>query len=450
MKIFFYSLFIFILHLIFQYKTYYLKKDYDTASHLYSAFLKKSKVICRESYSMGIKWFMPKIYFFYLSYIPQKKFYDHRIINTIFSSLFIFSFILLNVDNTYLFYLYVFFIVLFINSFYVNFQTSSTEFIDTPIIFNLLMIVYSYDSSFLLLFISILILFLSLATKIINIIYLIPIFTKDNFNENLYIYSVIIILSIIVVYLAYKNSFKNIKSYSNTRKTFSLKNFKFLLLNPFFVILNIYLSYSIIKNGDFFIISIIICVWLIFLIQKSYTSYFWYPIIIINLILNFKLKTNFEIFHFILVLPQIFYSIYLLIYGYEYNKKNISELFFLGNGLKSVNKTNYLISDYKIKNIDFIRSKRVYLWGSNVNILLENEIKHISDTFYNHNHLFFWSTIKDKKNYILNFLSNNKPEIIIESGVMNGFNFPLNKFTSYKLLEKNDICNIYVINNYEI
>ena len=66
----------------------------------------------------------------------------------------------------------------------------------------------------------------------------------------------------------------------------------------------------------------------------------------------------------------------------------------------------------------------VYLWGSEVSLLLLAGLTHIPDTYYSHNHLLYWSGVDDAKQYAINLLREQKPRYIIEAAVIQNMNVP--------------------------
>ena len=51
-------------------------------------------------------------------------------------------------------------------------------------------------------------------------------------------------------------------------------------------------------------------------------------------------------------------------------------------------------------------------------------LKHITGTFYNHNHLFYWSGMPDKEAYAIETVEKKKPAFLIQAGIIEGHFFP--------------------------
>ena len=130
-------------HFLLQSRSYHVWPDWDSASHLYYAFLRRNAISVLASYSFGIKWGLPRLYQV-LGKFWLGKFWDHRILNTIAGAVLLAQFAWVGdrgiLPDDFLFLLCV---VLVINSLYVNYQPSATEFLDTP--FLLLVLTLSHN-----------------------------------------------------------------------------------------------------------------------------------------------------------------------------------------------------------------------------------------------------------------------------------------------------------------
>ena len=180
------------------------------------------------------------------------------------------------------------FILICLNVSLYNPQTSATEFISTFFIIALIDFHFNNENE---IYFTILILFIiSFLFKINEILYAIP-FLLQTYLSNEF-FKIIVFMTILVTslfFISYKNKFYSyIKNYFKTR-TF-IRPFKFFIKN-FLIMSSIFIwSYYIFVNGDFFIRSIFIILYINYFIQRNFTSYFNYPLIIFNLYFSLHLN----------------------------------------------------------------------------------------------------------------------------------------------------------------
>lgn len=441
-----YCFFCILLHIFLQSRVYKTNTDWDSSSHLYFAFLKNKGIRIRASYSLGIKWILPRIYQFLYKFLINKPF-DHRIVNTIFGISLILQFCFLGKINIGIStYFWLGFLILIVNSLYINYQTSASEFLDTPLILLILTSIPIY-TDYLILIPLILIIFISFTTKFINFLYIFPIIFF-NYQSLLDLPPLLILTATIIIlslFFLYKLCIKNIKTYQNSRGFFiHPKGIRYILTNPLWIIFNSLLSIQILNQNNILSSSIIITAWICLISQKSLVGYYWYPIAIFNLYYWYSLGINssniLEILSIIVFLWMIVCSTICCIYP-KYVQP-LFQLLVLGN--ISFNNFNSTFKD--IQAINWIKENlddksKIYLWGSKTLIPLACKLEHVKDTFYTHNHLMFWSKNIDKLSYAKKVINENKPNYIIEAGVINKFFFPEYDFkTIYiKIFDFNDI-----------
>jgi hypothetical protein len=89
-------------------------------------------------------------------------------------------------------------------------------------------------------------------------------------------------------------------------------------------------------------------------------------------------------------------------------------------------------------------SSTVYLWGVDVLLLLKANFLHYPHTYYSHNHLFYWSSLKDPLQYAVDFIKQNQPPYVIEAGVISKKFFPEHRFKKeYSLLVESHQIRIF-------
>ena len=445
-----FSTFIIIFHLFLQFRTYKIWPDWDTANHLYFAFLLKNRINIRSSYSFGIKWILPRIYSL-LKINEDERFFDHRIINTFSGILLIIQFIYLGAQNLSIYnYLWLTLTVLIINSLYINFQTSSTEFIDFPIILLTLNLANFLPSNYTLIIPILIIILISYLFKVVDILYVLPILLihlKNIINQPILLCTLILIC-LTFTRLLFHFGVKQANTYSKSRRILNPKGIKYIFLNPIWISINFIITIQIVSQKDILSTSAILVAWIILLSQKVLVSYFWYPIVILNLYFWQKLDIpSFEILKYLLpfmILWLIAGLIVLCFFDKQYLEP-FYRTFFLGeNGFKRYReiKSQMVCVEWIKKNIS--KDSNIYLWGTNTALPLKANLLHIEDTFYTHNHLFFWSNIRDKEEYVYEFIKSNYPDYIIESGIINNFKFPEDKFKNqYEKIYGSDNIKIY-------
>ncbi len=428
------------LHLLLQSRTYNTLPDYDSAAHLYYAFLKNKKIYFRSSYCFGIKWILPRIYAI-LERFFKNKFFDHRIVNT-FSGLIVFlEFTLLVTPKTNNYQeIWLLILILIINSMYINYQTSATEFIDTPLIIILISIIPILPSNYLLTFPLLFIIFLGFAFKASNYVYSIPLFGFHFFNlykdPILFLFLIsTLILSLIILKTV---GIKGINKYSKSRSIFNQKSKRFLIFNPFWVLLNVLSSLLIISQFELFSCLCLFAAWICILTQRVLVGYFWYPVVILNIFFFVKLDLTYPKFMLFLgaiVLIRLIVSALICIFS----PKKYIEPFIRVLNLGAVSLSQFKKRDNELKTIKWInknmnKDKTIYLWGQKTSIPLACGLKHIEDTFYSHNHLFLWSEVSDIIKYLNLIIRKNKPHYIIEADIVNNINFPVEDYKNYQII----------------
>jgi len=443
---FFYIVSLISLHLFLQSRTYKIIPDLDSAAHLYYAYLKNKKIYFMSSYCFGIKWILPRIYAI-LEKFFKNKFFDHRIVNT-FAGLVVFlEFILLISPRANNFFeVWFLILILIINSMYINYQTSSTEFIDTPLIIMLVSIIPILPSNYFLVFPLLFIIFLGFTFKATNYVYIIPLFGFHflNLYQAPILFSLLLIILFISLFFLRKIGLKGLNKYNKSRVIFHSKAKRFLIFNPFWVLINIFTSILIISQLELISCLTIIAAWICILSQRVLCGYFWYPIAILNIFFFIKLNLiypKFMLFIGLIVLARLIASSFICIF----TPKKYIEPFIRISTFGELNLSLFKNNENELKTINWIKknidkNKSIYLWGQKTSIPLACGLNHIGGTFYSHNHLFIWSKFRDIFEYTKNTINKNKPHYIIEAGIIKNFKFPENEYIIYqKIYEFNEI-----------
>lgn len=402
--------FLIILTLINSYFILNSSLDWDSSNHLYNAKLKKKKRLFYSSYRFGLKIFLPYFYSLIWPFIKKNlKFY--RVLNLI---IFYSTFLLItkNLDYQEDIVLILFIFICFNISLF-NPQTSATEFISTLFIILLIDIHYSYSLPFYLIFFIIVV--TSLFFKINEISYLLPFFLDKGFENILNINSIIfslIVLSLIFL-LNKKKLFFAIKKYSRTRTL--IRPVKFFFKN-FIVITAIYIwSIYIFLNGDEFVKSIFIILYLNYFFQKNLMSYFIYPLIIFNLYFSI----NLDLIDFSNIYFQFLFLIFLI---------NFSLGFIINLIFKDFEVTYRIFNNFDLNRPKELKSEKeyfafmkntnpkdnVFLWGHRMILLLKIENDQLFDNYYSIMQEKYYFNNKNLLDNTLNYIKLKKPKIIVE------------------------------------
>lgn len=418
-----------IIHIILQRRNYGYLPDWDSSSHLYCGFLLYKKVDIRHSYKVGIKWGLPRLYALIWPIIM--KGFDHRIVNTLAGlSLIVFVAIHFAPDHGIAPLLCLYFITLFINSPYINSQTSCTEFLDTPLLLFLFSLDTGSNEGHIVLLQLLLICVISLLTKAINISYsLIPLLNFwENFSyEEAFLVFVLLTCTVGVLFLANRSSSSN---YVKSRGILHAKGLKYIIANPVFFCLNCAASLHIATIEFGIGTQVILVAWGCLVIQRMPTFYFWYPITIFNaffLVRNYDSVGDTIVYMFLWVLLVMSTFSIISLFFPPARFETMMRLIF---GLERYNREFEYDTD--MSNIKWLKcnirtDEKVYLWGSKTVLLLKSDLLHVDTTYYSHNHLLYWSDINDNEGYAVDQIISKTPEYIIEAGTIEKWNFPIEK-----------------------
>lgn len=433
--------FIFIISIFNFYCIYNSSIDWDTANHLYDAKLKFEKKKFKSNYNFGIKFILPYIYKVFWPII-QKNLKIYSLINiiTFTISFILLTYIILNYTDDY--FLYVVFTLLVLNLTVFNPQTSATEFLSTLFVV-LSYYLYLMDSNYIYLSIS-LIIILSLLFKLTDIFFLLP-FCFEVIDHLLGI-SILFSFLLFILYFSFKDKFlylnKKLINYFLSRSLkkhlqFNLKNFVFIIFFLIILFLNL-------RNSENFDKYIIFSGILVFIFQRGYVSYFYYPLLILNLFILIK-NNNLDLTNNYFFISFLILVIYFLITFLINLKYRDAEVTFRILHDFSFYRVKQLKSDKEF--FDKIKktiNNNFYLWGSRTLCCLVTKYDQTFDEYVSHNHIVYWSQISDKRNYCEKNCLKYKPDFIIESGIISDIGNLTSKIkNNYQPIFENETGTIY-------
>jgi len=439
-----------LLNLILQLKVFKAPLDHDTSNHLYLGFLRYCKIPCLSSYQLGVKYIIPRLYQLMMPWL-KNNFHRFRLINIISSSLVIILLVFANSAISSSEVLFYFITVLVINSLWVNYMKSASEFHE--IVFILLAILLSsYFGNSLAWIIQLLLILVSGAFfKITSLTFLLPIiFISKIYNYNIVLLAVGIIIVFALGVFIYKQKNQGIKIYSKTRRIFSRKGIRYFILNPFFILLVLFLIYNNIVNSSWELIILQATALLIFIIQRNYVGSFLYPVFIISAYIGLQSfwidNFPFEFWFILATFIFIFHTFFnILILSPKKINIRMRKWFMYNFGWAEYLKEREKQVEWLKNSIN--KDTTVYLWGSHVALLLLAGLKHAPGTYYNHNHLFYWSSIENKVKYAINYIKKQKPRFIIESMIMEDNVFPPELKDRYKRIKEIGNMKVYQLIN---
>lgn len=403
--------------------------DYDTSNHLYYAFLKNHKVPFLNPYGFGVKNILPKIYTIGWKLLKTDV-CRFRIFNIISSSLIIILWVVSDPFISYAEIPFYFLGALLINSLWVNYLKSGSEFYSVVLIMIIFLLpnIVSLPMSWILQLV--LLAFLIGSFKIVDIIYLLPVlaFYNKQILDYKWWFCLGLLLFGLYAFKGFKSTFLSVKQYVSTRKWLNLKSVSFVLRNPHFCLLLVLLGL-----GNIFYVSwqwalVQLAVWAILLVQRYYTGAFFYPSVVLGLFIAFQTQWLDSIpIHLSLLLVLAVFI------GHTFRDILIlspREIIIRFRQLCIENWRTYL--DKRDLQVQWLKKhlkkgEYVYLWGSEVSLLLLAKLLHSPNTYYSHNHLVYWTNIKDKENYAVNYLLKEKPKYVIECAVIENMKFPKDK-----------------------
>lgn len=416
------------LHVALQMRFFRSWPDWDTSCHLYFAFLKHRGVCFSASYRSGIKWAVPRLNAL-LWPLFDGKIWRFRLVNIVAGAVVLLCLLTAVQEMTIGTFALLVLSVLLVNSAYVGAPTSAAEFISVPIAMVTILIGPMVPEPWSLYLQVLLVTLLGLGFKAVDLVYVVPVMGQHyEYAMNQPILGLSASLPVLAagLYLVF-SGFGSFKEYALSRGFLHPKSIRFLLVNPLFCLGVAWLTYQNCLNGGPDAWLTLGACWGALLVQRMMLLYFWYPLVIFNL--YYLLVLGWYTIYppwMICAVPALFFlghSFWMIRYTpQEYVDDFVRKftMFFRGRALQIA--TDKKQTEWLQKNIP--KDERVYLWGSKTVLLLEACLKHVGETFYNHNHLFYWSSIKDKEAYARDTVEKQEPTYVIEAGVINGVGFP--------------------------
>lgn len=441
---------------IFQIRNFKVWPDWDSSNHLYFAFLRHQGVSFKSSYGPGIKWLYPRLYAI-LWPVMDKNPGRFRLVNFVCGILSLSVLATVAPDTPFSYATFLLTSVLFINSGYINAPTSATEFMSAPLLLSVLYVMPTGSLEFLLLK-CILIAALVFGLKIIEILYIIPLFISEWEylpEEPLTLLCFFIPLGVALFII--KKKARNLGKYSSKRRIINPKTYLYLSSCPLFFILMIFMTYMNVVNGGVTEWMLLGVLWLNIFLQQAWVFYFWYPLLLANIFLSamtgwyMVLTPDYQLYVMAFVL--CWHSLPLLLF----KDREFLDAFIRGTCFRRLRQLkffwtiipNALRNFHKEKEVllwiseNIPQKTTVYLWGSKVRLLLLSQLIHLPDTFYNHNHLCLWSDIGDPEGYAVKTVERGKPRYIIESEPINGMVVPEELHTLYKVIYNENNTRIF-------
>lgn len=398
-----------VISLLIRQRFYKAPIDWDTSYHLYQAKMWAIRSPVKSSYTFGIKIF--PIILYYLFYpLWKNNHYRFRILTlaSFLISLLIFVFNIPELNSFSIFISFGF--VVCLNTIVLYPQTSATEFYSFPLILLMLFIPkWGYALG----------LFDVLLNKVTNLVFVL-IYIPFEWQK----YTLISLLfGIVLLYSSRKFEFEY------KTKIFFRANLYWNLVVILPIIIGFNLEYSITY-------TLVLAHFFVMLIQRKAAYFYWY--IVQGLFFVLAIQTKYP-FLYVIAISGLLLNFLFKEIRYSIRFKNgkdydyfFRQAFVKDASYKSViegNEKNALLISENIKPTD-----RVYLWGTNVQLLLLANLVHCGKTFYNHHHLVKWSKIKNYITYINQVLLEQKPEFIIVSIPTSEIPFDVSQIpTQYKL-----------------
>ncbi len=386
--------------------------DFDSASHIYKAVTNNEY---KTGYKIGIKLPIVLLYNQVHKKISKNK-YFFRFLNFSIINILSFIFILKSDRNLQNNLIIIIFLIL-LNSFWINPSTSSSE------IYEVLILIFTIYATGILTNLShqlLLVGFCSIlliSFKFLNSAYLLPLYfltseDLDNLIKNVS-FLILLALALLVVY----NS-KNSITYAKNRTGFMHKKSRqFIKTNIYFSLNFFILILFSIKIAEGFEVLFLLTSIIILIVQKQYFSYFLLHISCLGLLFLLD-KDLSELDEIIFVFLLSNFTILSLLNLFKlYKIKNYYKLVRILQG-ESV--SDYLSDQEKqvklLKSI--VKEKSVYFIGVDTPLLINAEIYNVDNTFYNENHLTYWSAENNPKQFIINEIASKQSEYILISKPM--------------------------------
>lgn len=419
-----------VINFLLKLKSFRTPLDYDTSSHLYFAYLKRHKVPFLSSYGFGVKYILPRLYRIGMGWMKDNL-HRFRVLNIVSSSLVIILWVLSDPSMSITEIPFYFLGVLLINSMWVNYPTSTSEFHSVVLVMTMFLLPQIVPFQVAWILQLVLLALLVGGFKIVDAAYLLPVLAF--YGEQVLAYNWWVgfglVLFGVYVFRGLQHTHSSIRQYERKRTWINRKSLSFIAHCPHFCLLMLLLGVGNIlwTSWEWALFQLVL--WGVLLIQRTFVSYLFYPSLVLGLFIAFQTQWLNAI-----PLPWSWFFVLAVFFGHTLfdillrSPREIDIRY--RKWISSGNWRSYL--DTRDRQIQWLKdhlksSEYVYLWGSHVALLLLSRLIHAPNTFYSHNHLIYWSDIKDKKRYAFNYLLKEQPRYVIESEIIENIKFPADR-----------------------
>ncbi len=420
-----------VINFLLKLKTFRAPLDHDTSSHLYFAYLKYHRVPFLSSYGFGVKYFLPRMYTIVMGWMKDAP-HRFRVFNMAPSSLVIILWVLSDPLLSSAELPFYFLGVLLINSLWVNYLTSAAEFHSVVLVLAIFFLPQIAPFPVAWVLQLVLLALLIGGFKIVDAAYLLPVLALHGVQILDYKWWVGIGLVLLGIYAfrGLQHTQSSIRQYESKRNWLNPKSMSFIIHCPHFCLFMLLLGLGNIiwTSWEWAVFQLVL--WGVLLTQRVFVSYLFYPSLVLGLFIAFQTQWLDVIpfpwgWLFVLAVFLGHTLIYILLLSPRETDIRYRRW------ISSKEWRAYL--DNRDQQVQWLKrhlksGERVYLWGSHVALLLLSGLRHAPHTFYSHNHLVYWSDVKDKQSYASDYLRKEPPKYVIESEIMENMKFPASEF----------------------
>ena len=412
-------------------KTFGVPLDFDSSNHLYFAFLRSNKIPFRSSYLFGIKYFSPRMYVPFVNRL-RENWGGFRWWNVFSSSCLIIFWVSapphMNLQMVFLLLLG----ILLINSLWVNFATSASEFHEAVILISMLALT-NLRPFYLAWVLQCLLLFALVGGfKLANILYVFPliIFQWEGVKSQALFSLIMLFFMLLPIIWLGRTSFSSARTYSKVRARtlIHIKSILFFKGAPDFIALILLLIAGDIIFGSLAWVVLLLTAMIVFLAQRTYTLYFFYPLVALGVYAGLHI-TWFEHVPILVAAALPLFTFLLHTCPFIIGKTSIEMDCAMRRKYVDNSGWRSLLLAREVQ-IAWLRSNIppraiCYMWGSNVPLLLLAELKSMAGEYYSHNHLLYWAGQAGSPDLFLEKIMDNKPDFILESMQIDNFALPV-------------------------
>ena len=419
-------------NLLLKKKSFGVPIDFDTANHLYFAYLTSRKIPFKSSYRVGIKYLLPRLYAPLVKFFVNDNWQRFRVINIFSSSLVIVIWVFLSPHLLIQDVLFIVLGVLLINSLWVNYATSATEFHEVVLLLVMVSSVKAQPFELVWIIQMLALLILVGGFKFVNIAYLLPLVVFQ--WQSIIYHPVISVLGLIIPFIAIfvfgRKTFFSARVYSKTRSIFHVKSVNFFKGNLDFVSILGLLTLGNLLYAPIAWRVLVLTIILIQFAQKMFAMYFFYPLLVVGIFIG--LQTEWFSHMPVWLIGSITLMVFVfhtLRYILTRSGKEI-DVVLREKIVRNFGWDVYL--DNRMRQLEWIRANIppdtcCYLWGTNVPLLLLGRLSSIPGFHYSHNHLLYWDGFTGSPDSLLEQVILARPAYIIESLPIGDFRLPANQ-----------------------